>query len=331
MRAAPTLEGSLLPLLIAGKFRISCEIASGSNGRICRAFNVRTGEAVAVKFEPVASSRLRLMHDVNMCKRLGHGDGIPNVHWYGVEGHYNVAVFDLLGPSLQQLFDYFKGTFPLKVMLMLADQMISRIEHVGCNGLIHRNMKPGHFVMGLGAKANLVHLIDFGLAEELSNATTEKHALASNSPSVVGALRYISRNAHFGSKQSRKDDLESLSYVLVHLWRGSLPWQGLHANSRHDKYMFIMKMKKHTSVDELCKGAPKELADICAYSRSMPSDEIPDYVLLKRLLKQLFVRKGFRCGSDFNSWAFTLEHDDEGEKQHDYCCASHKCPKLRST
>eukprot|EP00928_Gymnodinium_smaydae_P004600 TRINITY_DN11564_c0_g1_i1.p1 TRINITY_DN11564_c0_g1~~TRINITY_DN11564_c0_g1_i1.p1 ORF type:complete len:347 (-),score=50.28 TRINITY_DN11564_c0_g1_i1:70-1065(-) len=330
MLAAAHLDAPAAPLLIAGKFRISVEIASGSSGCIHRGFNVETGEAVAVKFEPVRSSRLRLMHEVNLCKRLGDVDGIPRVHWYGVEDNYTVAVFELLGPSLQDLFDYSGGRFHLKVVLMLAEQMISRIEHVSSNGLIHRNIKPGHFVMGLGAKANLVHLIGFGLAEELRKPTTKNHANASKSSSVVGALRYISRNAHLGAKQSQKDDLESLGYVLMHFLRGNLPWQGLQANTRHEKYKLIMEKKKNTSVEELCKDAPKELVDFCAYSRSLSSEETPDYEFLKRSLKQLFIREGFRCGSPFHWRALTREPDDKDDERNNFCCASCECPELRS-
>lgn len=80
--------------------------------------------------------------------------------------------------------------------------------------------------------------------------------------SLTGTARYVSLATHRGEEPSRRDDLESLAYVLIYLLRGSLPWQGLKARDKAQKYQRIMEVKLATPIDVLCAGCPQELGTL---------------------------------------------------------------------
>jgi len=283
-----------MELRVGGKFRLGRKIGSGSFGDIYIGTNVQTGEEVAIKLESIKSRHPQLLYESKLYKILAGGVGIPNVHWYGVEGDYNVMVIDLLGPSLEDLFSFCNRKFSLKTVLMLADQMVNRVEYVHAKNFIHRDIKPDNFLIGLGKKANQVHIIDFGLAKKYRDPKTQQHIPYREGKNLTGTARYASVNTHLGIEQSRRDDLEAVGYVLMYFCRGSLPWQGLKANSKKEKYEKIMEKKMSTPVEVLCKHFPSEFVTYLNYCRSLRFEDRPDYAYLRRLLKDLFFREGYQ-------------------------------------
>ncbi|XP_057783515.1 casein kinase 1-like protein 10 isoform X2 [Salvia miltiorrhiza] len=280
--------------VIGGKFKLGRKIGSGSFGELYLGVNIQTGEEVAVKLESVKTKHPQLHYESKLYMLLQGGTGIPHLKWFGVEGEYNAMAIDLLGPSLEDLFNYCNRKFSLKTVLMLADQLINRVEYMHSRGFLHRDIKPDNFLMGLGRKANQVYIIDYGLAKKYRDLQTHKHIPYRENKNLTGTARYASVNTHLGVEQSRRDDLESLGYVLMYFLRGSLPWQGLKAGTKKQKYDRISEKKMLTPVEVLCKSYPSEFISYFHYCRSLRFEDKPDYSYLKRLFRDLFIREGYQ-------------------------------------
>lgn len=218
--------------------------------------------------------------------------GIPSIHWFGVEGDYNAMVMDLLGPSLEDLFNYCKRKFTVKTTLMIADQMLQRLEFLHNNHFIHRDMKPDNFLIGHGKKQNLVYIIDYGLAKRYRDPKTGEHIPYKDNKSLTGTARYASVNAHLGIEQSRRDDLESVGFILIYFLKGSLPWQGLQGKTKNDKYDRIKEKKVATTIESLTRGIPEEFNLYLQYCRNLKFEERPDYNYMRKIFKDLMYKRG---------------------------------------
>ncbi|KAJ3435258.1 casein kinase 1-like protein [Anaeramoeba flamelloides] len=218
-----------MELRVARKYRLGRRIGSGSFGDIYLGTNIITEEEIAIKLENIKTRHPQLQYESKLYTILAGGVGIPKVRWFGREGDYNVMIMDLLGPSFEDLLNYCSRKFSLKSVLMVADQIVS--------------------------------VIDFGLAKKYRDVRTHKHIKYLENKKLTGTARYASINTHLGFEQSRRDDLESLGYMLIYFLKGKLPWQGLDAVNKKQKYERISNKKISTPVKTLCQGLPWEVGE----------------------------------------------------------------------
>lgn len=288
-----SIEGQVF----AKNYQLVKKIGSGAFGEIWKAVNIKTKQEYAVKFEEINSKHNQLYAECRIYLWF-HSDStvlahaIPNVQYYGVEGSKNVMVMDLLGPSLEELFAESNKSFSLKTVLMLADQMIKRVEYVHSRRIIHRDIKPDNFTIGIGRNAHRIFIIDFGLAKKFMTSGGE-HIKYREGKGLTGTARYASINTHLGVEQSRRDDLESLAYVFFYFLKGVLPWQNLKAKTIKEKYDKIKEKKILTKLEDLGRGLPEEFVDYCSYCRKLKFTDKPDYAYLKGLFKNLMAKMNF--------------------------------------
>lgn len=286
---------------VGKKYRLKRKIGSGSFGDIYLGTNMTTGEDVAVKLELTNSKHPQLARETKVYRTLQGIVGIPFVRWYGVERDHNCMVMDLLDRDLESLFNICGRMFRLKTVLMIADQLLNRLQSIHNKCFIHRDIKPDNFLLGRTEQTlHLVHVIDFGLAKLYKDPRTHKHIPYREGKNLTGTARYASINTHMGIEQSRRDDLESLGYMLIYFLKGSLPWQGLKAATKNQKYEKILECKINTSLESLCKGVPVEFKNYFEGVRALRFDDKPDYDFLKAQFRELFFRKGYSYDNEFD-------------------------------
>lgn len=238
----------------------------------------------------------RLSHEYNVYTELAGSAGVSPVRWYGKEGSYEVIVMDHLGTSLGDLisgghvdhgevFQYAPQMVcsrlnKYNLLYSLTHTQLSAVESLHTRHYVHRDIKPANFTVQVDNLQRTVSLIDFGLAQLFRNPATYLHNPGSTGHPVVGTLPFTSIAGQRGFAQSRRDDLESLAYTIIHSARGDLPWT-VSANSDHEA---VLQKKMSITTEELCEGLPAPFCEFIDHVRSLGFDQKPDYQLLHSIL-----------------------------------------------
>ena len=289
--------------MINNNYSIVKMLGFGAFGEIHLAYDINLKVMRAIKFEPTSHKNPQLKHEYTVLEQLNKPEnniistnqepiiGIPKVYFFDrYENRFNYLVMELLGPSLSDLFQLKEKNFSLETVLLIGYQVLTRIEMVHEKGFLHRDIKPENFVIGLGQKSNMVHIIDFGLSKRYKDKTSGQHIPYRENRDLVGTVRYASINAHLGIEQSRRDDIEGIGYILVYLYLGSLPWQGKQDKAK-PQVSKIMEKKLITPPEILCKKMPIEFSYYFHYCRNLKFEDRPDYNMLKKLFMDVLVSR----------------------------------------
>lgn len=289
----------LINQLINSKFTVLRRIGGGSFGQVFEGRDKDTLKPVAIKLEAVGTAHQYLLYEAKLMRTLQDTRGVPRVRWSGSEGNYNVLVMDLLGMNLGKRFTACELKLITKDLVQVALQLLERLEAIHQKCYIHRDIKPENFTLGVGPLKDLIYIIDFGLAKKYCDQKTRQHVPFRENKGLTGTARYASVNAHLGLEQSRRDDLEAVLYVTVFFMKGNLPWQGVIANTKPEKYSKIMEKKLNISVEMLCKGLPEEVTSCLKYVKSLRFDEEPNYLYLRNSFLKIAERERVRIDHVF--------------------------------
>ncbi|KAL1948934.1 hypothetical protein VTO73DRAFT_10740 [Trametes versicolor] len=297
-------DGFLSSYSVCGIYQVTHLLGEGSEGDVVRAFNINTGDEVAIKTTPRLNLSYRptvLEYEAKIHALIPNGtEGFPSVHYAGPDANDYVIVMDRLGPTLNDLHRVCRRIFTLPTICMLADQMLDRVQFLHSRGVVSCDVKPHNFAMGLGNNMDIVHMFDYSsarpylclpdMSEHIPFSSTGRHA--------IGTVRYASLAAHKSHSVSRADDIESLLYVLLEFYHGRLPWQDIPAPSSM-KYELVYELKT-TVIDALLARSPPEFAAYRAHVAGLAYGEEPNYALLRGLFRDRMAQEG---------WAYDWVYD----------------------
>jgi serine/threonine protein kinase len=263
--------------IIFNKYKLLDKIGHGSYGEIYKGVNIRTKEYVAIKIENIQHGKRLLKNEAIIYKYLNNCKGIPTIKWFGVDTQHNYMIINLLGNTLEYLKQQQpNNTFNISLILKIGIQILELLQLIHTKGFIHRDIKPDNFLFGLNQSSTTIYIIDFGFCKTYLthlNAHIEIKKLSG----LIGTPNYASINSHNFMELSRRDDLESLGYILLYFFWGNLPWFAVSDNDA------IKQMKTDTIVSG---NLPTFFKTYFNYVTKLQFIETPDYKMLLELFTQ---------------------------------------------
>ena len=288
--------------ILLDSYVVMDSIGSGSFGEVYKAKRKTTDTLVAMKTED-RKKVSRIEHEYKIYKKLIKNnvtDIIPDIYDFIQTPTFNIMCMELLGPCLEDLFLKNNRKFSLSTVLKLGENLVKILHLIHSSQFVHRDIKPNNFLIGLDAQVSSVYIMDFGLSKRYIDNKGE-HMKFREGRSLIGTARYASLNMHMGIEPSRRDDLESVGYMLIYFANGSLPWQGLKRKKDQNQIEIIGEVKLATSLKNLCGNLPDCFGEYIIYCRNLKFDETPDYDYLSHLFSQTYKSGGFNGGYDWEN------------------------------
>jgi len=297
------------------KYKVTKKISEGNFSNIYQLSDIDEDDMYACKIEAKKAKQPMLEYEYKIMDYL-RGNHIPSIKLYGSSGDYNILIMELLGKSLAYYIKKLE-VFSIHTTAMIAYQIINILQYIHIRGIVHRDIKPGNFVMGLGENNLDLYIIDFGFAKKYKSMTTNKIYPLTESHKLTGTSRYASINAMKGLQQSCRDDLESLGYMLYFFLRGNLPWMGIKEKNREDLDKKILEKKVETVNEILGKDLPIQFCEFLAYAKNLKYEEEPDYNLFKGKMMEVICLGGKTFDKIYDWTDVNKLKEEESEESED--------------
>ena len=236
---------------------------------------------VTIAIKIMAKKHIKLLeNEVSVYEKIKEVKHIPSLYDYGSDERFNYIAMELLGKSLEDIRKNNEEQLPMKVIIHFGLQMLKIVKDIHDRGIVHCDLKPSNFLIK-NNKDNIteVYLIDYGLAKCFIDEKQRHYGLKTNE-TIIGTHRYMSVNTHQGFSQSRRDDLESLGYILMFLYHGKLPWQHQISLSA------VIKQKQEFA---WCNDTIGEFVLFINYCKNLSFTDKPNYIYLQNILTNLSI------------------------------------------
>ena len=288
-------EDQMINQIIFKKYEVKKKLGKSSTIDIYEGVSLEDDKPVLIKIEPKTSEKLYLETEAYNLYTF-KGFGIPELIKLGKKNNNLILIESKKGRSLYDLFVENNRKFSLNEICLIGIQCIERLKFIHSKNYIHRNIKPENFVIGLD-DPHVIYLQNFYLCEKYRSSKTNQHAKFKYTKEIVGTERYGSVNALRGLRQGRRDDLESLCYMLIYFFLGKLPWQGISADSETERHQKLLKEKKSFKIENY-KQIPKDFYTLFNYVKNLKFEEEPKYSLMIKLIQN--IRNENQCFSNVN-------------------------------
>lgn len=285
----------MLKTTVVSKYAIIYSIGKGAFGEVYKAVHLPTGKMIAMKVESKDVEPTRLIPEYLIYKKIFKNKnihGISKTYELIQTNDYNILIMELLGQNLEDIFEKNNCHFSVSTVLHMGIEIIKIMRTLHNAGFVHRDIKPNNFLIG-NKFMHRIYITDMGLSKEYIKSDG-KHIKETFGHSIIGTARYSSINMHLGIEPSRRDDLESIGYMLIYFVNGKLPWQGLVKRKNKDElFEKIGDLKLSINLNILCKDLPSCFSTYIDYCRNLHFEQTPDYEYLINLFKSTIKKYNF--------------------------------------